>query len=120
MLKIFAATIFMIGCTSVILAGETYSEISTISVSNNKKDKARINKGSQVYRIEGDSLFIQRGDGSEYFYNTMIESKDKLRFTCGNKYLVFVSESKDQLIVSHIDEIESVIIYLTKDKRIPK
>lgn len=114
MFKILAMAFVSVCCTTGILAGTSYSEISIISVPNNKKDKPNVFKGAQVYRNEGDSLYVQRDDGTEYFYNKIVETTDKLRFTCGNKYLVFLDHVKDQLIVSHIDELESKIVFLKK------
>jgi hypothetical protein len=95
-------------------AGTKYFEISVVVVQNTKPDKPSIFAGSQEYRIEKDSLFIKRSDGTEYFYNKIVETNEKIRFTCGNKFLVFANQAKDQLIITHVDDLESKIVYVKK------
>ncbi len=95
---------------------EIYFENTIISSVSGNRDMPTVLKGVQKYIIRKGKLFITKNDGTEYLYGAIENTNQKLKFICGNKYLVFTDSSKSNLIVAHIDEIETRIIYLTKEK----
>jgi hypothetical protein len=107
-------SILGLSLASNLFSEEIYFEGPIITINGNSPDKPGVSTGNQKYRIDKNRLYITRSDGTEYFYNFIEKTNQKLRFTCGNKILIYKDYSKTDLILSHFDEIETKIIYLKK------